>query len=211
MQYRCLRLRFSSFCILIILIILFLTTFYTTIWSTNELEQHGSNTDASFKHGDDVWSAVQHHNIYDFYAVPPKIFTPRSSITPRRIEELNQLVHNARTDDAQLSDYKRLYPLDPKWDFTRLVAERQTLEFEFANESYSDTHTDIVDLAGKSTTATTPSPSTTPVKPLSEHDKIQLRNHVHRAMGNWKQKHKDDKIITAADLMHDELARTDAA
>ena len=57
------------------------------------------------------------------------------------------------------------------------------------------------------TTTTVHPDLTTTEKTVSERDKIQLRNYIHRVLSNWKKEHQNDKIVTIADLMHDELAR----
>ena len=40
---------------------------------------------------------------------------------------------------------------------------------------------------------------------MSENDKLQLRNHIYQVLAKWKQEHSKDKLITIADLMHDEI------
>ncbi|CAF1436612.1 unnamed protein product, partial [Adineta ricciae] len=39
------------------------------------------------------------------------------------------------------------------------------------------------------------------------HDKVQLRNYIHQALAKWKKEHQNDKIVTLASLVHDELLR----
>ncbi len=205
------RLRSSIVFILAILTILFLITLYTTIWSTNELEQQQQIRDIPIPPGVvPFWSAINHQNIYDLHATPANtIFIRRSDITQRRIEELFQLIRNARTDETQLVDEEKLFPIDPTWNFQKLVAEQQTQEHDEKNKPNPETHADTADSAAKTTkTTTTIYPdSTTTEKTVSEHDKKQLRNYIHQVLSKWKKEHQNDKIITLADLMHDELAQ----
>jgi len=204
-----LRLRSSILFVLAILILLFLITLYTTIWKTNELERQDQIRDSPIAPGViPFWSAINHQNIYDLHATPANpIFIRRSNITQRRIEELFQLIRNARIDEAQLIDTEKLFPIDSKWDFQKLVAEQETHRKDETNKQHPDTHGDTADSAAKTTKTTTLLPGlTTTEKPVSEHDKIQLRNYIHQVLANWKKEHQNDKIITLADLMHDELA-----
>ncbi|CAF5225236.1 unnamed protein product, partial [Rotaria magnacalcarata] len=46
-------------------------------------------------------------------------------------------------------------------------------------------------------------------KAVSESNKIQLRNYIHQLLHKWKQEHENDKIVTIADLMHDEILQED--
>jgi len=210
MRHTRLRLRSSILFILAILIILFLITLYTTIWSTNELEREVQIRDAPIPPGIiPFWSAINEQNIYDLHAASANTrFIRRSNITQHRIEELFQLIRNARTDEIQLVDKEKLFPIDSKWNFQKLVAEQQIHEHEDTNKQHPETHGDIDDSAGKTTktTTTTPHPDlTTTEKTISEYDKVQLRNYIHQVLAKWKKEHQNDKIITIADLMHDEL------
>jgi hypothetical protein len=123
------------------------------------------------------------------------------NITQRRIDELFQLINNARTHELQFTNKDKLFPIDPKWDFKKLVVQQQSTDHKDGNEQNPETHTD-------SAAKTTIHPNlTTTKKPVSEHDKIQLRNYIHRILSNWTKEHQNDKIVTIADLMHDKLAR----
>jgi hypothetical protein len=205
MRHIRLRLRSSILFILAALTFLFFITLYTTIWSTDELERQELNRDAPQPPGViPFWSAINHQNIYDLYATPTNpIFLRRSNITQRRIEELYQLIRHTRTDESQLIDKEKLFPIDPKWDFKKLVAEQNP-------EPHADTE-DSAAKANKITTTTLHPSLTTGEKPVSEYDKIQLRNYIHQVLAQWKKEHQNDKIITLADLMHDELAHEESS
>lgn len=210
MRHIRIRLRSSIYFILAILTILCFITIYTTVSSTNEIEREEQIRDAPIPPGViPFWSAINHQNIYDLHATPANpLFIRRSNITQRRIEELFQLIRNARTDETQLVDKEKLFPIDPKWDFQKLVSEQQTHDNEETNKQNPETHVDTADSAAKTTKTTTLQPSlTTPEKTVSSYDKIQLRNYVHQSLAKWKKEHQNDKIINLADLMHDELAR----
>jgi hypothetical protein len=211
MRHIRLRLRSSIYIILAILTILFLTTLYTAIWSTKVLDPPESSLNAPLSPNViPFWSAINHQNIYDLHATPANtIFIRRSNITQHRIDELFQLIRNARTDEVQLTNKDKLFPIDPKWNFEKLVAQQQSTDHEDGNKQNPETHADTADSAAKTTkTTTTIHPDlTTTEKTVSEHDKIQLRNYIHRVLSNWKKEHQNDKIVTIADLMHDELLR----
>ena len=212
MRHIRLRLRSSILFILAILTIFFLTTLYTTIWSTNELEREEQIRNAPIPPGViPFWSAINHQNIYDLHATSANpIFIRRSNITPRRIEELYQLIRNARADQIQLIDHDKSFPIDPNWDFEKLVAQQQTQDSDDTNKPNPDTHGDAAaDSATKTTlTTTTTRPDlTTTEKTVTELDKQQLRNYIHRSLSKWKKSHRHDKIITIADLLHDDLTR----
>ena len=150
MRHTRLRLRSSILFILAVLTILFLTTLYTTIWSTNELEQEELVREAPIPPGVvPFWSAINHQNIYDLHATPANtIFARRPNITQRRIDELYQLVRSARADEVQLTDKDKLFPIDPKWDFEKLVAlQQQSTDHENANKQNPETHGDTADSA----------------------------------------------------------------
>ncbi len=208
MRHIRLRLRSSILFILAILTILFLITLYTTIWSTNELEREVLNRDAPIPPGVvPFWSAINHQNIYDLHATPANtIFIRRSNISQRRIDELFQLIRIARTDEIQLTNKEKFFPIDANWDFQKLVAQQRSNDPEDKKKQDPDAHADTADSAAKTST-TIHSDLTTTEKTVSEHDKIQLRNYIHRVLSQWKKEHQNDKIVTIADLMHDELAR----
>ena len=212
MRHIRLRIRSSILFIVAILTILFFTTLYTTIHSTRELEREEINRDAPIPPGViPFWSAIDHQNIYDLHAKTPNaIFIRRSHITPNRIEELFQLIRNARTDEIQLADQDKVFPIDPRWNFKKLVAEQQSHEIDETNRQ---TPVDTVDSASKpSITTTTLRPDlTTAEKTIGEHDKIQLRNYVHRVLSKWKRKHQNDEIVSMAELLHDELVQKEPA
>lgn len=209
MRHIRLRLRSSILFILAILTILFLTTFYTTLWSTTELEREEEIRDAPIPPGViPFWSAINHQNIYDLHATQSNpLFIRRSNITQSRIEELFQLIRNARTDEIQFIDKEKLFPIDPKWNFEKLVSEQQTHEKDDTNKQNPETHVDTADSAAKTTKSTTTiQPSlTTTEKTLGNYDKQQLRNYIHQVLSKWKKEHQNDKIVNLADLMHDEL------
>ncbi len=213
MRHIRIRLRSSILFVLAILTLLFLITLYTTIWTTNELERQEQIRDSPMAPGViPFWSAINHQNIYDLHATPANpIFIRRSNITQRRIEELFQLIRNARIDETQLVDKEILFPIDSKWNFQKLVAEQQTNQKDEINKQHPETHGDTADSAAKTKTTTTTllSGLTTPEKSVNEHDKIQLRNYIHQVLAKWKKEHQNDKIITLADLMHDELTNED--
>jgi hypothetical protein len=208
-----LRLRTSILFILATLAIFFFITLHTLIWSTNELEQQEQIRDGPIPPGAaPFWSAINHQNIYDLHATPANtIFVHSANITQSRIEELYQLIRNARTDDTQSIDTEKLFPIDPIWNFQKLVEQQQQgHEKEDANKQNPETHADTADSAAKTTktTTTTLRPDlTTTEKTVSEYDKIQLRNYIHQALTKWKKEHQNDKIVTIADLMHDDLLR----
>lgn len=212
MRHIRLRLRSSILFILALLTIFLLTTLYTTISSTNELEREEQFRNAPIPPGViPFWSAINHQNIYDLHASSDNpVFIRRSNITQRRIEELYQLIRNARADEGERTNKEKAYPLDPNWDFEKLVAQQQTPESDDTNKQNPETHGDDAADSGKksTTTTTTNHPDlTTTEKTVTEFDKQQLRNYVHRALAKWKKNHRHDKIVTIASLMHDELAR----
>ena len=208
MRHIRLRLRTAILFILALLTIFFGITFYTFIWSTNELDRQEQSHDTQIPPGViPFWSAINHQNIYDLHATPANtIFIRSSNITQRRIEELFQLIRNARTDEIRSIEADKRFPLDPKWNFESLVAQQQSSKENDNNKPKAETHVDTADSAAKTTKSTIQPHSTTTEKTLSEYDKIQLRNYVHQAISKWKKEHENDKITTIASLMHDELA-----
>jgi hypothetical protein len=206
-----LRLRTSILFILATLTIFFLITLYTLIWSTNELEREEQTRGIPIPPGVvPFWSAINHQNIYDLHATPANtIFIRSSNITQRRIEELYQLIRNARTDETHSVDQEKLFPIDSTWNFEKLFEQQQVHEKEDTNKQHPETHADTAESAAKTTkTTTTLRPDlTTTEKTVSEYDKVQLRNYIHQVLAKWKKEHQNDKIVTIADLMHDELLR----
>jgi hypothetical protein len=107
---------------------------------------------------------------------------------------------------------EKLFPIDSTWNFEKLVAQRKTPGHEDAKKQHPETHIDTADSAAKSTKTPTIRPElTTTEKSLDEYDKKQLRNYIHQVLAKWKQDHQNDKLITIADLMHDELAQDEPA
>ena len=212
MRHIRLRLRSSILFILAVLTILLVTTLYTTISSTNELEREEQSRNAPIPPGViPFWSAINHPNIYDIHAasVNPRLI-PRANITQSRIEELYQLIKNTRSNELQSTNKEKSFPVDRNWNFEKLVAQLQTPESDDTNKQHPETHgDDAADSATKSTTTTTTTRPdfTTTEKTVTEFDKQQLRNYVHRALVKWKKAHRHDKTVTIASLMHDELAR----
>ncbi|CAF3362099.1 unnamed protein product [Rotaria socialis] len=192
------------------LIIFSVITLYTLIWTTNEFERQEQLRDAPLPPGAvPFWSALDHQNIYDLYA-PSASKEPKqsSNITRQRIEELFQLIRNARTDQTHSVSIKKLYPIDPGWNFQKLIDERVAREKEDENKKDSDAHDEAND-SNTNSTKTTPINSlpdlTTIEKTVNEYDKIQLRHYIHQLLHKWKKEHENDKIVTIADLMHDEI------
>lgn len=215
-----LRLRSPIVFILTILMFLFCLTLYASISSTNELERQELTRDQAIIPPGVVpfWSAINHPNIYDLHATPSNsIFFRQSNITQRRIDELYQLIRNARNEGNELADKEKLFPLDPQWDFQKLVAQQEAAnEQEEKNKANPEPHIDTPDSAGKQATKTTTittahSTSTTAVKTLSDYDRKQLRHYIHQVIAVWKKKHENDKVITLADLMLDDLQKEESS
>ncbi|CAF2967910.1 unnamed protein product [Rotaria sp. Silwood2] len=200
MRHIRLRLRSTILFILATLMIFFLITLYILIWSTHELERREHIRDAPKPPGVvPFWSAISHQNIYDLYATPPNtIFKRRANITQSRIEEIFQLIRNARTDQTHVIDAEELYPIDPKWNFQKLLEEQQAQEQD-------DKNADTADSTANVTKKTTTQSDLTTTKIFGDYDKIQLRNYVHQVLAKWKKEHQNDKIVNIAKLMHDEL------
>ncbi|CAF1261028.1 unnamed protein product [Rotaria sp. Silwood1] len=200
MRHIRLRLRFTIFLILATLTISFLITLYTLIWSTHEFERQEQIRDTPKSPGAvPFWSAISHQNIYDLYAQPPNtIFKRQTNITQGRIEELFQLVRHVRTDQTHVVDIEKLYPIDSKWNFQKLLEEQQAREQDDKNADTADSTTNV-------TKPTIQPDSITIEKTMNEHDQIQLRNYIHQVLAKWKTEHQNDKIVTIADLMHDEI------
>jgi hypothetical protein len=216
MRHMRLRLRRSVPFILAILSFIFCVAFYTVVWSTNELEQRELAREPPIPHGVvPFWSAINHPNIYDLHATPATtLFIRPPNVSPRRIAELFQLVRNARIDHAQSADKPNLVTVDPLWSFERLLAQQQTPVQDHINETNKqnpDTHIDSQDSAAAktSTTTTLPPGLTTTEKTMSKRDKIQLRRYIHQVLTKWKEEHQNDKVVTLAEIMHDDLARDD--
>ncbi|CAF0921846.1 unnamed protein product [Adineta steineri] len=209
MRHIRLRLRTSILFILATLTIFFLITLNTLIWSTNELEQVEENRDIPIPPGViPFWSAINHQNIYDIHATSVNtIFIRPSNISQRRVEELYELIRNAKNDDTQSVDKEKLFPIDSTWSFDKLVEQQQAHDNDDTNKQTPETHADTADSAAKTTKTTIRPDLTTSAKSVSEYDKIQLRNYVHQSLAKWKKEHQNDKIINLADLMHDELLR----
>ena len=203
-----LRLRSAILFILAILTVFFLITLYTLIWSTNELERQAKYRDQPIPPGViPFWSAINHQNIYDLHATPANtVFIRPANITQRRIEELYQLIRNARTDEAHSIEDEKRFPVDSKWSFEKLVEQQQSPEQNEKKQNL-DTHADTADSAAKTTKSTVPPDLTTTEKTVSEYDKIQLRNYIHQVISKWKKEHHSDKITNIADLMQEELAK----
>jgi len=216
MRHTRLRLRLRSPILLILaaLTLFFLITIYSLIWSTHQLEEQEINQ----LHDQPVppglvpfWSALNHPNIYDIHATAANPLQIRSAgISPSRIEELYQLVRNARQDNIDSTNYKNEFPVDQSWSFEKLVEQQKSAENEESNKKNPETHADTADsaMAKNRTTTTTlpPTPSTTR-KPINDYDKSQLRNYVRRRVEKWKERHRDDKIITIADLLQNDLTQ----
>ncbi|CAF2114926.1 unnamed protein product [Rotaria magnacalcarata] len=195
------------------LIIFSVITLYTLIWTTNEFERREQLRDAPLPPGAvPFWSAIDHQNIYDLYAYSVSKRPKQSSnITQQRIEELFQLIRNARTGQTYSASIKTLYPIDPEWNFQKLIEERDAQEKD-DNTKNSDAHDDANDSntnSNKTTTTTSLPDLITTKKAVSESNKIQLRNYIHQLLHKWKQEHENDKIVTIADLMHDEILQED--
>lgn len=209
------RLRTPVVLILAALTIFLVSTLYTAIWSTGELERaEEQHHDAPMPPGIvPFWSAINHQNIYDLHALPANtIFPRRSNITQQRVEELYQLVRDARADETHVDDKKKLFPIDPAWNFDKLVEQQQTHSKEDGSKKKDETQVDAGDSAAKkpttTTTTTTARPDvTTTLKTVSEYDKVQLRNYIHRVLARWKKEHQNDKPTTLACLLDDELQR----
>jgi hypothetical protein len=204
-----LRLRSAILFILALLTVFFLITLYTLIWSTNELERQDKYRDQPIPPGViPFWSAINHQNIYDLHAIPANtVFIRSTNITQRRIEELYQLIRNARTDETHSIEDEKRFPVDPKWNFDKLVEQQQSPEQREKTKQNPETHADTADSAAKITKSTIPPDLTTTEKTVSEYDKIQLRNYIHQVISKWKKEHHNDKIITIADLMREELEK----
>jgi hypothetical protein len=214
MRYTRLRLRSSILVILATLSAFFLVTLYTLIWSTNELEREEQNREPLIPPGVvPFWSAINHPNIYDLHATPVNPIFPRSpNITQARIEELNRLIHNARTEKSSSLNSEQPVPIDPSWNFQRLVEQQKQFEQEEAKKQTSEApndelNSDTANQTTKTTTTTRKRKSDSPalLMPISEHDKLQLRGYIHRVLAEWKQKHHKDKITTIAEVMRDDL------
>ncbi|CAF5134969.1 unnamed protein product, partial [Rotaria magnacalcarata] len=138
------------------LIIFSVITLYTLIWTTNEFERREQLRDAPLPPGAvPFWSAIDHQNIYDLYAYSVSKRPKQSSnITQQRIEELFQLIRNARTGQTYSASIKTLYPIDPEWNFQKLIEERDAQEKD-DNTKNSDAHDDANDSNTNSNKTTT--------------------------------------------------------
>lgn len=202
-----LRLRSPILLVLAALTLFFFITLYTLIWSADELEHDELNRDIPIPPGViPFWSALNHPNIYDLHATPSNpVFARSADISQSRIEELSQLIRDARTQLINTHNKKIHYPIDPSWNFQRLVEQQKISETDETNKHNPDT----ADSAEKNKTSKTTKKSATsstqiPI-PISEFDKTQLRNYIHQSLNKWRKEHKKDKIITIADIMRDDL------
>lgn len=212
MRHMRLRLRSSILVILAMLTIFFLITLHTLIWSTNELERLERIPDGPNPPGPvPFWSAINHQNIYDLYATPANVIFKRSSnISQQRIEELFQLVRSARADDIHLADVKKLFPVAEEWNFERLADEhRPPPVSDDNNQQNPDTNVNTANAPNNETKATTTTDPnlTTTEKTVAEYDRVQLRNYVIQKLAKWRKRHQDDKIITLAEIMYDDILK----
>jgi len=205
MRYSRFRLRFSIVFSLITLTFFFLIIFHTLIWSTAELEPEEQISEAP-KPSVVIpfWSALNQQNIYDLKATQSnKLHNHSPYITSVRIDELFQLVRNARSNQINSFDKTKSHPVNSTWSFEKFFGQK----LQTSNND-TNTHIDTADsTAIKKTNMNYQFNFTKPDKPMNEHDKIQLRYFIHHALTKWKEKHQNDKSISLADIMHDALAQ----
>ncbi|CAF2043121.1 unnamed protein product [Rotaria magnacalcarata] len=205
MRYSRLRLRSSILFSLTALILFFLLTLHTLLWSTAELEPPEQ---ALIRHkppsGIPFWSALHQPNVYDLQATDSNKLTNRSSpITRQRINELFELVRNARNNQLDSSNLKKDSDHDRKWSFEKFVGQKPQ-----TGSNDTNAHTDTADSAGvQGTKSNIQSKFTTIEKLTNEHDKIQLRYFILDALLKWKKQHMNDKNISLGDVMQDSLAQ----
>jgi hypothetical protein len=209
MRYLRLRLRFSIVLGLTILTFFFLLTLHSLIWSTIELERPNQYPDRP-KPPDTLpfWSALDHPNIYELKSTSSKKKQSRSpSITTARIDELFQLVRQAHDEQINSFDKIKSYSINSTWNSKKFLQQKLHM-----NANDTNTHIDTADSAGiKETNIKYQYNLTTTIKTLNEHDKIQLRDFIHHKLVQWKENHRNDKIISLADVMHDALAQDEPA
>jgi hypothetical protein len=216
MRYSRLRLRSSIFFSLTTLAFFFLITLHTLIWSTAELEIQEQNSEAPKPPAPPppppaaltFWSALDQPNIYDVKATSSKKLINHSPyITSNRIDELFELVRNARHDQIDLSDKKKSHSIDSTWSFAKFVGQKTPSPHNDTN-----THVDTADSAAiKQSNPILQFNLTTTKTTMNEVDKMQLRYFVHRVLTKWKQEHQNDKTVTLADTMHDALIQDEPA
>jgi len=209
MRYSRLRLRSSIIFSLIILTFFFLITLHTLIWSTTELElQEQIPERPKPPIAIPIWSALHQQNIYDLKATQSnKLHNHSPYITAKRIDELFQLIRNARNDQINLSNKTKYHPINLTWSFEKFLGQKlQTITNE------TNTHIDTVDSAAiKQSNLKHQLNFTTIEKSMNEYDKIQLRDFIHHALIKWKENHQNDKSISLGDVMHDALALDEPA
>jgi hypothetical protein len=210
MRYLRLRLRSSIFFSLTTLTFVFVITLHTLIWSTAELEIQEQTTEAP-KPLPPVaipfWSALNQPNIYDLKATPSKkLKNHLSYITSDRINELFQLIRNARNEQIISSDKQKTRSIDSTWSFEKFVGQKTQ-----STQNDTNTQIDTADSAAIKQSNAKLFNSTTTKKTMNDVDKIQLRYFIHRTLTKWKQEHQNDKIVTLADIMHDGLVQDEPA
>jgi len=205
MRYSRLRLRSSIVFSLTTLTVFFIITLHTLIWSTAELElQEQISESPKPPVVIPFLAALDQANIYDLKATRiNKLHNHAPYITSDRINELFQLVRNARNDQINLSDTIKSYSINSTWIFEKFFGQKlQT------NNNDTNTHIDTADSEiKKQSNIKLQLNFTTTEKSMNEHDKIQLRYFIHHALTKWKELHQNDKVITLADIMHDGLSQ----
>jgi hypothetical protein len=211
MRHLRLHLRSSNLLILTTFTFFIVLTLHTKIWSTTELELQERFPEPPKPPGAvPIWSAFNQLNIYDIHALPSNRLINRPTyITAIRIDELFQLVRNARNEQTNLFVKEKPNSIGATWSFQRFAAQK-------VNTSQNDTNTHIEtgDSAAMKVTLSTKKVElilTTIEKRMNDQDKMQLRDFIHRVITKWKEEHRNDKIVSLADIMHDSLAQDEPA
>jgi hypothetical protein len=206
MRYSRSRLRSSIVFSLTTLTFFCIITLHTLIWSTAQLELQEQISEPPPKQPVAIpfLSALDQADIYDLKATRSnKLHNHRPYITSNRIDELFQLIRNARNDQINSPDTTKSYPINSTWNFEKFFEQKLR-----TNNNDTNTHIDTADSeARKQTNIKRQLNFTTTEKTMNEYDKIQLRHFIHQALSNWKNNHKNDKSISLADIMHDGLAQ----
>ena len=213
MQHLRLRLRSSVLFALLSLSFCCIITLHTFIWTSTGIEQEESIAAAPPRRPSKlidippIWSAFHQSNIYDVQAAPANTLLPRRSPPPddHRIDALFHLIRNARNERAAAVAPDALPSIDPTWSFDQFVAQKSD-----SNPNDTNTHVDTADSASNKTTKL-PSNSTGLNRAMTEHDRIQLRQVIHRKLTQWKQEHQMDPTISLADTMNDALVQDEPA
>ncbi len=196
MRYSRIRLRSSIVLGLTTLTLIFLVTLHTLIRSTVELEQQKPYPHRP-KPPDALpfWSALDQANIYELNPVKSDKKQSRSpSITSARIDELFQLVRQARNEQINDFDKIKSSSINLTWNFEKFLQQKPRIN-----------KNDTVD--SKETNGKLQYNLTRTEKVFNEHDKIQLRDFLHHKLILWKENHQNDKIISLADIMYETLAQ----